>query len=129
MHRAGERRSRWTLQILLIYRQYVVLQCDDLNNKSVGEAIVTGCSAHDLLIVTKLEIVLHHIVLILLNLVFVKLAFLHFGKVPSDDVLTSRRDNRIFYLSSLVKPVEGIFVRKHRSAMQNTYRAGEKLIS
>jgi hypothetical protein len=67
-------------------------------------------NTHNLFIITKLEVVLNNMVLVLLDIVFIKMTLLDLREVPCNDKLPSRRDNSIFFLVfSLVESEEKMF--------------------
>jgi len=80
----GERRPRGLAEALLINAKNIILQCDN-----------------DLLVIPEAEVVLNDKVFIFLDFILVHLTFLHFRKVPGNDVLPGRSHNRVFLLSWL----------------------------
>ena len=61
--------------------------------------------AYNFFIISKLEVILHHIIFVLLDLVLVQLPLLDFLEVPGDNIFPGGSDNGIFLLAlPLVEP-------------------------
>lgn len=103
----GKRLTRWFFEILLVNGQYIVLQCDNLL-KTRQNQLTHGKSKHisyDFFVISKLEVVLDNLILVLLDFILFKIALLHLLEVPCDDVLPSGRNDGVLFLSfALIEP-------------------------
>ena len=54
---------------------------------------------HDFFVVPKLEVILYNMVFVFLDIVLIKETLLDLGKVPCDDELASRCNDRILLLT------------------------------
>ena len=69
------------------------------------ESCVKDRFTYDFFVVSKFEVILNHIVLVLLDVILVKLPLLDLLKVPGYHIISGRGDYRILFLAfSLVKP-------------------------
>lgn len=76
------------LKIFLIDRQHVILQGNNLHEgrtSQLEDGFGRGWFAHNFFIVTELETVLNDMIFILLDLISIEKAFLHFLEVPSNN--------------------------------------------
>jgi len=64
---------------------------------------------HNLFVIAELEVILYDMIFVLLDLILLKFALLNLRKVPSNNILPSRRNNCIlFQIFALVKPKKDI---------------------
>lgn len=61
--------------------------------------------SYDFFVISKLEVVLDNLILVLLDFILFKITLLHLLEVPCDDVLPSGRNDGVLFLTfALIEP-------------------------